>query len=165
MGATFDVYLQTHGLEPVREINASPPSGPHTGTVLVVDDDEYVRRVLVEALSQAGFKVLQAADGSAGLAAFDDAADSIDLVVTDTVMPRLGGSAMVECMENRLSATRYLVCSSYAAEAFGSEFFHDARHAYLPKPFRPVEFVEAVARLLEVPTERSGLSHAHSDHS
>ena len=99
-----------------------------------------------DTLRRARYQVLEARDGLDGLAVFE-AHGAIDLVVTDAVMPHMGGEAMAARMAEAKPDTAFLVCSGYTAEMFDAGFFEDLRHMFLLKPFRPPVLVAAVGRL------------------
>ncbi len=93
-GTTVRMFLPLAADRPKPEAASvsSPVRG--TGHVLVVDDEPAVRRVLVRQLTQAGYRVSDAADGVAGLEVLRTASVPIDIVLTDLVMPNMGGEAL-----------------------------------------------------------------------
>jgi DNA-binding response OmpR family regulator len=115
--------------------------------ILVVEDDRMVRALVQEALTLAGCAVIAAADGVDALDAVDGRGESIALVVTDVVMPRLGGPALVAELRRTNAALPALYLSGYAdrppPDVGGDEV--------LEKPFSVDELVGAVRRLLQSP--------------
>jgi two-component system cell cycle sensor histidine kinase/response regulator CckA len=103
-----------------------PPS------VLVVDDDAIVRRVVQGHLSDAGYRVFEAEDGQEALAVLERIG-SVDLIVVDVVMPRMDGPAFVEELLRRRPSQPVLFISAYPAE----RTIEGGRpsHPFLPKPF------------------------------
>jgi CheY-like chemotaxis protein len=78
----------------------APIANPHGRLILVVDDEPTVLRAVTATLAMAGFRVMVAENGAAGLDAFLAARDEIDLVLTDIVMPVMDGMAMMDqCQE------------------------------------------------------------------
>lgn len=94
-GATFRVLLPSVSADPPDAAEAArdePPRGNET--ILLVEDDPDVRRVAVETLAAAGYRVLGATDGEEALGVLRDAAQAVDLLITDVRMPRLSGSIL-----------------------------------------------------------------------
>ncbi len=148
-GARFDVYL------PVVEIETSPsvtsPSPRRTqqqGTILVVEDEDVVRQLAVRALSAAGFVVLTAAHGRDGLDVADTHAGVIDLVVTDIVMPEMGGPEMVTHLRRQRPNVAILYTSGYTGDRDLSDWIRDAQVPFLAKPYSPADLVETAAALV-----------------
>jgi signal transduction histidine kinase len=126
-GTSFEVELPLPGASKGRESphlsNASRPL-----TILVVDDDESVRAVTARMLELDGHQVTQARDGVAALEALRG--DQFDLVLSDVVMPRLGGPALLETIRHRHPGTLVLLTSGFPAEEVAT-----ASTPILPKPF------------------------------
>ncbi len=117
------------------------------GTVLVVDDEEYVRSAVCTALRDAGFKVLSASDGQAGVELFQSHAEEIGAVLLDLTMPRLDGWQCLQRMRTLRKDIPALLMSGYAAEHSMPESIVPAP-AFLLKPFRSEELVRATAGLI-----------------
>lgn len=108
-------------------------------TILVVDDVALVRRSLARILRHAGYRVQQACDGADALRVV--AETHVDLVLTDVVMPRLGGAELIEALRQRRPELRVLVMTGYAGQA----------HIDVPmlhKPFMPEELIDLIRRSL-----------------
>jgi two-component system cell cycle sensor histidine kinase/response regulator CckA len=109
--------------------------------ILVVEDDDALRRVLVRVLGDAGHDVLAAADGEEALALVEDG--PLDLVVADVVLPRLGGPALGERLRARRPGLPLVFISGWSDAAAEGEGV-----AILPKPFTMRELEEVVSRAL-----------------
>jgi PAS domain S-box-containing protein len=111
-------------------------------TVLLVEDDEIVRRLLAEVLEHAGYRVLAAADG---VEAVEMAGREplIDVVVTDLVMPELGGRAAAEQIAGIHPATRVIYMSGYTEESRALEAIA-AETPFLQKPFDPADLLAKI---------------------
>lgn len=100
-GTTIDMYLPAMQGEPgENEAIGDTPASIHRGaneTILLVDDDTTVLRATREVLSSLGYQVLTAEHGIAALELFDTHADEIALLLTDIVMPKMGGIALAQC--------------------------------------------------------------------
>jgi two-component system cell cycle sensor histidine kinase/response regulator CckA len=140
-GTTFTVFL------PVLDDSGGPRSEerePDEGreTVLLVEDDEIVRHLLGDVLEQAGYRVLAAADG---VEAVEMAGREplIDVVVTDLVMPELGGRAAAEQIAGIHPATRVIYMSGYTEESRALEAIA-AETPFLQKPFDPADLLAKI---------------------
>ncbi len=125
----------------------SPPAGT-TARLLLVEDEEGVRRVAQRVLERSGYHVVTAVDGRQGLEIWEELRGEIDLVVSDVVMPRLGGIEMVDRIRRDAPHTRVLFMSGYQAGAMVGWGEADAVTSYLDKPFRPEVLLEAVQSLV-----------------
>jgi two-component system, chemotaxis family, chemotaxis protein CheY len=116
--------------------------------ILVVDDDDNMRRLIRTILERRGHQVTEARDGLDGLARFDES--RADLVVTDMVMPGIGGLAFLAELQGRQSPPKVLVVSGKRAEPDGAllEFATRGIIGFMGKPFTPVELSESVQALL-----------------
>ena len=110
-GATFEIYLpqaeigdEQLGPAPVHDL--APPRGSER--VLVVEDDDTVRRLVVSLLREAGYSVCEAADGEAALQLAQEAAPPFDLLLADIVLPRLRGPALASRVGALSPGTRVL---------------------------------------------------------
>jgi PAS domain S-box-containing protein len=118
--------------------------------ILVVEDDPEVRAAVVRQLQSLGYTVGQAPDASAGLVAFEAAAQPYDLLLTDIIMPGpLSSKELAEAVVLRRPATRVLYMSGYSAEAIFADGPLKADIHLLSKPFRRLELANAVRRRLE----------------
>jgi CheY-like chemotaxis protein len=122
-----------------------PAAGASPGaTVLVVEDEAHVRRSIVRILERQGLRVIEARHGADALLAWDAAGGAVDAVVTDLVMPELGGRELVARLRARRPGLPVVVVSGYAGEAApgGAPPIAAARH--LEKPFEAAALVRAV---------------------
>jgi two-component system, cell cycle sensor histidine kinase and response regulator CckA len=131
----------------VRPALARPPSQDGT-TVLVVEDQEQLRRLFTAALERAGHRVVAAADGAEAAALHAEGLRP-DLLLTDVVMPRMSGPALAEAVRAEQPALRVLYMSGYVAGGVLPEGALRAADAFLQKPFGLTELTAAVAQALE----------------
>ena len=123
--------------------DGASPGGTTSTTVLVVEDEPAVRRVVARTLRHAGYRVLEAANGEDALAVVEaNASTPIDVLLTDVLMPKLSGRELADRLSDRLPATRVIFMSGYTA----GEIDYDALSApdaaglprgFLQKPFTP----------------------------
>jgi PAS domain S-box-containing protein len=118
-------------------------------TVLVVEDEAGVRIAMTRSLARLGYHVMSAVDGREGLDIWRANADEIDLVISDAIMPRMGGLALLEAIRRERPGVRFLLTSGYTAEQVseGSPALIDV--PLLPKPWTMSELVERVRATLE----------------
>jgi len=116
-------------------------------TLMLVDDEEFLREVGRQFLLREGYQVLQAGSGEEALALFADRPD-IDLVILDLGLPGMGGRACMRELLQNDPTVRILVASGYADPKECREALGMGAGGFLGKPFRRQELVEEVAKLL-----------------
>jgi len=156
-GASFTIYLPVH--RAAGDAPATPPPAARpkksqwgTGTILLVEDEDMVRAVAERALTRAGYTVVAARQGEEGLERFE-AMDTVDLVISDVVMPVTDGPAMVRAMRARRPDLPVLFMSGYAEEQL-RQSIDIANVAFLPKPFSVAQLAEAVSMALDEAAHR-----------
>jgi CheY-like chemotaxis protein len=135
-GTTFHIYLPR--VEEPAEKHAVPVARAAAGgteTVLLVEDEESVRQLVRETLTTKGYSVVEAENGEAGLAAATNHKGKIDLVITDVVMPGMGGRELVHQLSLARPETKVLYLSGYTEDAIVSEGTIEKGTAFLQKPF------------------------------
>jgi len=149
-GTTFKVYLPR-----VREAlsvpERKPDSVPATGneTLLLVEDDELVRRIAVRILTNHGYRVHAAADGAEALRRFTELEGRIDAVITDVILPSLNAKELVAELSRRKPGLRVLYTSGYTENTVVHQGVVDAGVNFLAKPYLPVDLARAVRDLLD----------------
>ena len=150
-GTQIRVYLPRG--EPAAEapVSDAAPIGALRGreTVLLVDDEPRVRTVTETVLSDAGYRVIACADGLDALARFRAAPDEIALVVTDAVMPRMGGRELCDAIALERPELPSLICSGYGADAVLDGLLSPGRREFLQKPFSADELLGRARQLLD----------------
>jgi CheY-like chemotaxis protein len=119
--------------------------GAGAPTVLVVDDESDVRSLVAEILRGSGYRVIAAPDGDAAIALLERAHQSIDLLVTDVVMPVMSGTDLAARVTHRSPATRVLFVSGFVPA--GSPSLRGA--PLVAKPLRRAELLDAVHTVLD----------------
>ncbi len=149
-GATFDLYwpqCEENAL-PIAPIPA-PECRGGSETILMAEDDEMVRSLSQRILVGNGYTVLVAEDGEQALRLFDEHRDSIDLVILDVVMPKLGGREAYEQMRARRPGLRVLFASGYSETAIHKDFKLEGGLQLLQKPYTRDPFLRAVRAVLD----------------
>ncbi len=149
-GTTFEVYLPSVG-DPARRVR----SGPHqtvvrgTETILVVEDEAALRTVARKILENAGYTVLLASNGEDALTYFRRAVTPVHLLLTDVVMPGMGGPALVARIREEGARTSILFTSGYADDALTGDGVRDERIHFLPKPYTGTTLLRKVRDVLD----------------
>jgi CheY-like chemotaxis protein len=148
-GAEFLIYLPRTELKTDQfEIPESTIPLPAAGTILVVEDEPGVRQALLRILVAEGYKVLSAPNGQEGLATFVAHAGDVDLLITDIVMPGMGGRDLVKkCSELRRSL-KVLYVTGYTKDSLLSQQTFDDGIEFLEKPFTRDSVVRTVRQAL-----------------
>ena len=152
LGTTFKIYLPaiSEAPHPPADRASARLEEREGATVLVVEDDPLVRTMARRSLSEAGFDVLEAANGREALALIEEH-QSIDAVLTDLAMPELGGQELAQRLSELRPGLPVIFMSGYADDDLTRRGLLEAGIPYLEKPFTP----EALARMV-----RSVLSSA-----
>jgi two-component system cell cycle sensor histidine kinase/response regulator CckA len=151
-GTMFQVYFPC--VEQPLDLAAQPvQSGPlprGTETLLVVEDDPAVRHLAEEVLRTQGYVVLPANNGQDGLnMARAHQGPPIQLVVTDVIMPLMGGKVMSEWLKVTYPGLKVLFTSGYTDDAISHHGVLDAGVDFLPKPYTPATLTRKVRELLD----------------
>ncbi len=154
IGTTMRLYLPLVADEaPVRvtpSVAQPTVSGPTTGTVLLVEDDGVFRAVVRRALTQQGYRVLDAGGGTEALFAFEQHGGTVDLLVTDLVMPDISGRELARRLRSLQTGLPVLYMSGYTADVLRENGGLDRSEAFIQKPFSPADFIGTVRNLFEL---------------
>jgi CheY-like chemotaxis protein len=150
-GSTFSLYLPRVGVEAedAAEAAAAPPAAG--ATVLLVEDEPWMREVAERALRREGYRILLASDAVEARALFASATRPVDLLLTAITMPGLSGPRLAAQLRQRQSSLRVLYLSGHAPGEAAGEV--DSSDRVLRKPFTPFALLEAVRTSLRPPRE------------
>jgi two-component system, cell cycle sensor histidine kinase and response regulator CckA len=124
------------------------PATAHPRRVLLVEDEDMVRKVVSRMLTARGFEVHAAASGSEAMAIFDaPELEDFDLLVTDLMMPDGGGLVVARNLTARMPKLKVLLVSGYSAS--GTEGWDPGRFRFLTKPFGSTELAKAIEELFQ----------------
>ena len=154
-GAVFQIYLPrcepADAVPPARsdipEVVAVKDLTGH-GTIMLVEDDDPVRIFGARALRNKGYKVIEAKSGEAALDLIRDAEETIDLLITDVVMPHMDGPGLVREVREIHPDMKVIFISGYTEDAFRQRLDSDRGIEFLPKPFSLKELAAKVREVL-----------------
>jgi CheY-like chemotaxis protein len=151
-GARFEIILPRVAAE-LGMVEAKDGAEEQTRgageTILLVEDEEGVRKLIREVLSRRGYLILEAADTDDALRLARDHEGVIDLLLTDVVMPHLGGRELAERVVGLRPGIRVLYVSGYTGNVVMKHGIPDDGSSLLPKPFTPRALTERVREVLE----------------
>ncbi len=149
-GTTFKIYLpQSHAKPRGQEI--SPKEGKEIGSgmrILVVEDEESLRRLMQTILLELGFQVLVAANGREALLMVEEHGLRPDLVITDLVMPGMSGAVLAERLRKSQPDLKLLFMTGYTDNAIVHNGALDQGTLLIQKPFSRKDIVEKIHRVL-----------------
>ncbi len=149
VGTVFTLLFPATTDAPVLDattLTTAEPGGGHQ-TVLLVEDEESVRRSTTRILEDAGYRILQAENGVKAMQVFDS--EPIDILVTDVVMPGgISGKALADQLRAKVSALPVVFVSGYSRETIAEKGVLPPSTALVKKPFQPSELLEAMAQAL-----------------
>jgi PAS domain S-box-containing protein len=143
-GTTFRIYLPRveEAAEPLDGVPSSQSAAEGSETVLLVEDEESVRQLVRETLESKGYKVLEAEHGEAALRIASAHPAQIHLLITDVIMPGMGGRDLAKHLGESRPETAVLYLSGYTEDTFVHEGVLESGTAFLQKPFT----LQALAR-------------------
>jgi len=149
-GTTFRIYLPLSadsGTIDVADVEESMPVG--TETILIVEDDEAVRKVNTTLLEKYGYRVLAAVDGEQGVKLYHEHSHDIALVLLDVIMPGLNGREVYELLVGIDSQVKVLFMSGYTADILDSHGVVYEGTVFLQKPLEPGLLLNKVRELID----------------
>jgi CheY-like chemotaxis protein len=153
-GALFTICLPRIPSVVHEPVVRSAPTRSLSGTetVLLVEDEDGVRRLLTHVLHRRGYKVLAASSGMEALALFEEHRDEIALVLTDMVMAQMSGRQLAERLREIDSSTKVIFMSGYTDDVLVRTGALSPGMSFLQKPLRPDVLAEKVREALDSPT-------------
>jgi hypothetical protein len=148
-GTIFEIYLprvKEAVTEPTRKALAKGSE-----TILLVDDEEGVRKLVYAVLKSNGYDVMEASNGAAALATYEKNGHKVDLVLTDVVMPQMTGFELGRRLAERAPGLKILYMSGYRDNAIQAA--GEAPRAFLHKPFTPDVLLAKVREVLDAELE------------
>lgn len=152
VGTTFFLFFKAHAAEqeegePAPKVEAPARDLTGKGTILIVEDEDPVRMFASRALSNKGYKVLEAASGEAGLEILETYEDTIDLLISDVIMPSMDGPTLVKHARKKMPDLPVIFVSGYAEDVFRQNLEAE-EFLFLPKPFSLKDLASQVKFIL-----------------
>ena len=166
-GACFRLAFPESSAPAARAASEQPPGQPprtrQDTRILLVDDEQQVRRVMQTVLVSAGYDVTAAAGVQEALRLWAARPDPFELLITDVLMPDGTGPELATRLRAQRPELLVLFTSGYPASALGTEELGASDRFFLPKPFAPAELLQTVSSLLslpDAPVERGDVERA-----
>jgi PAS domain S-box-containing protein len=153
-GSTFVVYLpRTSGVSEEVKLRVETSDYPRgTELILIAEDEPAVRQMITKVISDAGYTVIEAFNGEEALRKCElHGFGNIDLLITDMIMPQMGGRELSEHVRRKNPRIRILFISGYTDDSMIRKRIEEPGAAFLQKPFTPASLVQKIRQLLDQP--------------
>ncbi|HEY6391564.1 MAG TPA: response regulator [Bryobacteraceae bacterium] len=155
-GSIFRVFLESAGASAVRQPEpaeivpevAAPADAPRAETILVVEDEAGIRALVRKILRRQGYEVLEASNGDEALIVCREHTGTLDLLITDVMMPQMGGRELVDRMREQSRGMKVLYVSGYTDDASIYSGNFPPGTAFLQKPFTLGSLLDKVKEVL-----------------
>ena len=149
-GTTFKVLLPAVEWAPGERDATAPPGSRQLqgGTILLVDDDSYMRQVVTEMLKRLGFEVMLAANGREGLEVFRAHRDQITCVLLDLTMPEMAGDEVFRELRRLRKDVPVIISSGFNEQEVTQRFAGKLVAAFIQKPYTVRALQEALSQVL-----------------
>jgi len=123
----------------------------HTGrpTVFVIDDEEIIRTMATDMLTDSGYEVISARDGEEALELFRESAHKIDIVLLDMIMPGLGGSEIFDLLRQINPDVKVIFSSGFSAEELPHGLLQQGTTDFIEKPYRIDELLAKISSMIQ----------------
>ncbi|GAB6907179.1 hypothetical protein JCM12296A_30160 [Desulfosarcina cetonica] len=155
-GTTFFVYLPAARILQKPKDAVAPPAGATeqtlkkgSGTILVVDDEEYILRADQAMLSELGYTVMLANGGKEALKVFEANKDRIDLIILDLIMPDLSGELVYDRVKALQPNVRVILSSGYSIEGQAETLLKKGCEGFIQKPYNLSQLAEKIRETLD----------------
>lgn len=150
-GTTFRILLprSTAAVPALAPVERGPSPAAGSETILLVEDEAAVRSLVRKVLERRGYTVLEATNGAEAIQLAESHPGRIDLILTDVVMPDIGGPALVETLAPRLAEPRVLFMSGYTDQEIIRRGVDEFHAGFIAKPFAPDDLAAKVREVLD----------------
>jgi two-component system, cell cycle sensor histidine kinase and response regulator CckA len=150
-GTTFEIFFPRVSESAKAIVQDTGTSGTWTGTetILLVEDDEALRNMVLNSLSEAGYMVLAAANGAEALRITRERSGNIDLLLTDVVMPGMSGTRAADSIVALCPDVKVIYMSGYTDFAAGHDAILKEGRRFLQKPYKLHDLARAVREALD----------------
>lgn len=151
-GTEFRIYLPVYsGGSHLRQMETMQASSCHgTETVLVVEDDAAIMKLLREVLSRYGYHILTAVDGVEAMEVFGAHSGEISIIIVDVIMPRMNGREVVEQIRRQRPKLPIIMTSGYTDDIIDHAGIGSLNVVFLQKPVKPLELLGTIRNCLNV---------------
>jgi CheY-like chemotaxis protein len=161
-GTTFKIYLPRVNEEADAQVAPAVTNGKGgTETILLVEDEDAVREVASRILRRHGYTVVEARNGADAMRQFKDGGTEFDLIVTDIVMPEMGGLELAQRVREWTPDARILFTSGYTEDAVLRRNFLDPGAEFVEKPFTPARLAQRTREVLDAPLTLASTGNGH----
>ncbi|GKT06793.1 response regulator [Desulforhabdus sp. TSK] len=155
-GTTFEIYLPTiDEAETKDEAETGPVKAMKKGseTILLVDDEDYIRDLGNQILTKFGYSILMAENGQVALDMYRSHWKSIDLVLLDLIMPGISGTECLKELRTINPDVKVVVISGYSPDGSTDELFQLGARGFISKPYQMTQMLQVTREVLDSPTE------------
>ena len=155
IGTTFKIYLPRIGehVDAVKTKDTVVDMSKGTETILLVEDEELVRNLTTQILRECGYTVSEAQNGVEAMELCEKGDCKYDLLMTDVVMPQMGGRELVEKLAERVPNLRILFTSGYTDDAVVRHGVIEKNTNFIQKPFTPEALARKIREILDDPIQ------------
>jgi two-component system, cell cycle sensor histidine kinase and response regulator CckA len=149
-GTTFSIYFPISGKRTSKKLKI-PSIQPRRGneTILVADDEEMMRQLIVEVLDSDGYRVIPVEDGEKALDIYRQRAEEIDLVILDMVMPRMGGPEAFRQLKEINPGVKVLLSSGYSQDGQAQQIIKEGVLGFIQKPYAINELLNKIRYIID----------------
>jgi signal transduction histidine kinase/DNA-binding response OmpR family regulator len=154
-GTTFSIYLpaarileKPKPLDTLRVISSAPPPDKGSGTILVVDDEEYILNADKAMLNELGYDVLLANGGKEAIRVFDEHKDRINLLILDLIMPDMGGEVVYDRIKAVKPDIPVILSSGYSIEGQAESILKKGCDGFIQKPYNLNQLAQKIKEIL-----------------
>ncbi len=150
-GSTFRIFLPKHDAleKPLKKVEKTSKVLEGGETIMIVEDEEGVRNLAGRVLKMYGYKVILAQNGGEAYMKCKEMGKQIDLIITDVIMPSMGGAELVEHVKEFMPKVKVLYISGYTKETIDKKGILESDMNFLSKPFVPINLVKEVRKILD----------------
>jgi CheY-like chemotaxis protein len=151
VGTTFSIYLPAIKQELPATVEKKEGPAPEGGTetILIVDDEKFVRELGEQILTKFGYKVITAPDGEAALATYLKNIEEVSLVILDLIMPGMGGKKCLEELLRIKPGLKVVIASGYSPEDNAKTAMESGARGYISKPYNVKNMLKEVREALD----------------
>lgn len=154
-GTTFSIHipLEKAPLEQDDKPVILPEPLCGNETVLLVEDEENVRKTTTRFLEKIGYRVLSAGTAEEALQCADQTSENIHLLLTDVILPKMSGRELAETLIRKNPSVRVIFMSGYPADVISRHGMLAPGICFLPKPFDRIKLIQTLKEALSLPLE------------